>query len=131
VLRPGGRAAIVSTDWPSLAWNSSDPDRMARILDAFSEHCAHVSLPRVLTPMVKTAGFVISSQSVLPQFSVSYSPNRFGVQMAGLIGAFVPGRRGVTQDDAVAWLEDLQQTGERGEWFFNVNQYLFLIEKAT
>jgi hypothetical protein len=81
--------------------------------------------------MLKAAGFVSSSQSVLPQFSVSYSPDRLGVHMAGLIRAFVPGRRGVTQEEAAAWLEDLTHTGERGEWFFNVNQYLFLVEKAA
>lgn len=131
VLRPGGRAAIVSTDWPSTAWNSSDPKRMDRILDAFSEHCAHIALPRFISPMIKAAGFTISKLSVLPQFSVTYGPDRFGFQMAGLISSFVPGRRGVTQEEAAAWLDGLKQIGERGDWFFNVNQYLFLLEKPA
>jgi ubiquinone/menaquinone biosynthesis C-methylase UbiE len=131
VLRPGGRAAIVSTDWPSIAWNSSDPNRMDRILDAFSEHCAHIALPRFLAPLIKAAGLSVSAQSVLPQFSVTYGPDRFGFQMAGLIASFVPGRRGVSQQDAAAWLDDLREIGERGDWFFNVNQYLFVIQKPA
>jgi ubiquinone/menaquinone biosynthesis C-methylase UbiE len=32
VLRAGGRAAIIDTDWHSILWHSGDPARMARIL---------------------------------------------------------------------------------------------------
>lgn len=131
VLRTGGRAAIVSTDWPSLAWNSSNPERMVRILQAFSEHCPHASLPRVLTPMLRTAGFTISSQTLIPHFNAIYSSDTFSSLTAELIATFVPGRRGVNHDEAQAWLDDLRQTGERGEWFFSLNQYLFLVEKPA
>src|SRR5688572_13310165 len=48
VLRPGGRAAVVSSDWTSVVWQAGDEGRMRRILDAFSEHCAHQELPRTL-----------------------------------------------------------------------------------
>jgi len=131
VLRPGGRAVIVSTDWPSLTWNSSNPERMTKILDAFSEHCPHIALPRVLVPLLKTAGFAIASQSILPHFNAIYSPDTFSSLTAGLIASFVPGRRGVSEEEALAWLQDLRQTGERGEWFFSVNQYLCLVEKPV
>jgi arsenite methyltransferase len=131
VLRPGGRAVIVATDWPSLVWNSSNLERMTRILDAFSEHCPHIALPRVLVPMLKTAGFAIASQSILPHFNAIYSPDTFSAQMAGLIAAFVPGRRGISQEEAFVWLEDLRETGERGEWFFSLNQYLVVVEKPV
>jgi ubiquinone/menaquinone biosynthesis C-methylase UbiE len=131
VLRPGGRAAIVSTDWPSLVWHSSNPERMDWILDAFGEHCAHLSLPRVLPTMLRAAGFTIPEQRVLPHFSVSGTPDTFGYQMAGIIASFVPGRRGISEKDAEEWLADLHQIGERGDWFFNVNQYLFLAEKPA
>lgn len=131
MLRPGGRAVIVSTDWPSLTWNSSNPERMTKILDAFSEHCPHIALPRVLVPLLKTAGFAIASQSILPHFNAIYSPDTFSSLTAGLIASFVPGRRGVSEEEALAWLQDLRQTGERGEWFFSLNQYLILVEKPT
>src|SRR5688500_14779316 len=45
VLRARGRAAIVSTDWPSIAWLSSFDDRMGRVLDAWAQHCPHQTLP--------------------------------------------------------------------------------------
>ena len=50
VLRPGGRAFIVDTDWSSIVWNNSDPERMARMLEAWDEHLAYPHLPATLTP---------------------------------------------------------------------------------
>ncbi len=131
VLRKGGRAAIVSTDWPSLIWHSSNPERMARILAAFDEHCAYLALPRVLPQMLKSAGFTVAEQRVLPHFDVSGKPDTFGYQMAGIIASFVPGHKGVTKIEAEEWLADLHEVAERGDWFFNVNQYLFLAQKPA
>jgi ubiquinone/menaquinone biosynthesis C-methylase UbiE len=34
-LRPGGRAAVVATDWDGIAWVSSDEQRMRKVLRAF------------------------------------------------------------------------------------------------
>jgi ubiquinone/menaquinone biosynthesis C-methylase UbiE len=129
VLRPGGRAAIVSTDWPSLVWNASNMVRMAGVLDAFSEHCAHLALPRSLAPLARAAGFTVADRSILPHFDAICAPGSFSALTAELIASFVPGRRGVTGQDAAAWLADLRETAERGEAFFSLNQYLFLVEK--
>ena len=85
----------------------------------------------MLVPLLKTAGFAIASQSILPHFNAIYSPDTFSSLTAGLIASFVPGRRGVSEEEALAWLQDLRQTGERGEWFFSLNQYLILVEKPT
>jgi ubiquinone/menaquinone biosynthesis C-methylase UbiE len=35
VLRPGGRAVVVSTDWDSIIWHASYKERMRRVLSAF------------------------------------------------------------------------------------------------
>ena len=41
---------------------------------------------------------------------------------SGVIATFVPGRRGVTDEEAAAWLEDLHDLGAREEYFFSVNR---------
>ena len=129
VIRPGGRGVIVSTDWDAIAWNASDSARMSRVLSAFAEHCAHTALPRTLAPKLRQAGFVLHEQRIIPQFNSSYNPDTYSYQIARLIGAFVTGRQGVTEEDVRAWLEDLRQTGERNEYFFSLNQYLFAVAK--
>jgi len=47
-----------------------------------------------------------------------------------LIASFVPGRRGVTAEEAAAWLAHLQDLGARKEYFFSINRYLFLAHRA-
>lgn len=62
VLRPGGRAAVVSTDWKSIIWHSSDAGRMEKILAAFAEHCVYADLPRTLGVKLKSAGFTSATK---------------------------------------------------------------------
>ncbi len=39
VLKPGGRALAVATDWDGVVWHSLDPHRMRRMLQAWEAHC--------------------------------------------------------------------------------------------
>src|SRR5829696_9236910 len=48
VLKPGGRALIMNTDWDRVAWVSSNQDRMMRVRRAWEEHCAHPGCRRPL-----------------------------------------------------------------------------------
>jgi SAM-dependent methyltransferase len=128
-LRPGGRAVVVDTDWASLVWHSASPERMARVLSAFEEHLAHLHLPRVLGPLLREAGFVDVSCDVLVQLNPSFEADSYSRGLLELIHDFVPGRRGVTQEEADAWRGELQERGRRGEYFFSLNQYLFVARK--
>ena len=131
VLRPGGRAAIVSTDWTSIVWSAGDPDRMRRMLDAFSEHCAHQELPRTLAPRLRAAGFTVGLRQVLPQFNPVYDPETFSAGVSGPISTFAVGRRGVTAEDAATWLDDLRRAGAEDRYFFCLNQYLFVVTRPA
>lgn len=129
VLRPGGRAFIVDTDWSSIVWNNSDRDRMARILDAWDQHLADPHLPASLTPKLKAAGFQVVRRDVHPMFNPEYSPDSYSAGILEGIRSFVPGRNGISQEEADAWAADLRALGEAGEYFFSVNRYLFQVIK--
>ena len=131
ILRPGGRAAIVATDWDSILWHSSDEERMRRVLSAWDEHLADPGLPRKLQPMLRRAGFAIDGVSVINQLNAAYNEDTLSVGLIPLIQAFVGGRQGVTVDDAAAWAAELQALGAGGEYFFCLNQYLFTLMKPT
>jgi arsenite methyltransferase len=44
VLKPRVRGLILATDWDTVCWHSSNPERMERILIAFAPHCARTIL---------------------------------------------------------------------------------------
>ncbi|MFQ5954187.1 MAG: methyltransferase domain-containing protein [Kiloniellales bacterium] len=129
VLRPGGRAVIMATDWDSLICHSSDPERHFRVLAAWEEHVAHRCLPRILGPMLEEAGFRILRRQLVPIFNPEYHENTYSHGIIELIAAFVPGRNGVTKKAAQAWANDLRRLGAAGRYFFSLNRYLFTAGK--
>jgi ubiquinone/menaquinone biosynthesis C-methylase UbiE len=58
VLRPGGRCAILATDWSTVVWHSRHPDRMQRVLPAWVAHSATPDLPSILGVRLRQAGKV-------------------------------------------------------------------------
>ncbi len=130
VLRPGGRVVVVDTDWDSIVWHSPDRERMNRILAAWEEHATDSYLPRTLARRLQSAGFRLESQQVIPIFNPTYDRNSFSNRIMDLIASFVIGRNGITREEAEAWAGELRQSGERGEYFFSLNRYLFLATRA-
>jgi arsenite methyltransferase len=130
VLRPGGRAAIMSTDWKSIVWNATDENRMLRVLAVWEEHCAYTDLPRRLRQKLVSAGFAISDQQVVPQFNPTYDPNTYSHGLIQIIRAFVTGQNRLTDVEVMAWVDDLRRLGEQGDYFFCLNQYLFVATKS-
>jgi len=123
VLRPGGRVLLLDTDWDSVVWHSGDPDRTRAVLDAWEEHLADPYLPRTLGGALREAGFVEVTPSVWPLFNAGADRNTFSATLVPVIAAFVVGRRGVTEESARGWVDDLAALGEAT--FFSINRYLF------
>lgn len=129
VLRPGGRAVILDTDYDSLVMHTEDPERMRRVMAAWDEHFVHAGLPRVLGARLREAGFTVTQRGVIPMFNPEYHANTYSYGMIQLIAAFAAGRQGVSREEAEAWAAEFEQLGARGEYFFSLNRYQFVAQK--
>jgi ubiquinone/menaquinone biosynthesis C-methylase UbiE len=129
VLRPGGRALVLDTDWDSIVWHSRDEARTARVLAAWDEHLVDPHLPRTLAPTLRAAGFTAVQTQILPLLNVGYDPNTYSAMTASTIGEFVKGRAGIAGADVQAWLDDIASLGEAA--FFSLNRYAFLATKPV
>ncbi|MBV9196572.1 MAG: methyltransferase domain-containing protein [Solirubrobacterales bacterium] len=127
VLRPGGRMLVLDTDWGSIVWRSGDAARMRRVLAAWDEHLVDPHLPQRLTGLLSAVGFSIGRRAAIPLLNAGYDPNTYSAGLIGFITAFVPGRQGLTEEDAEDWAEDLTALGD--DYFFSLNRYLFLAVK--
>jgi arsenite methyltransferase len=124
VLRPGGRLAVLDTDWDSIVWHSRDRERMDRVLGAWNEHLADPYLPRTLAPRLEDAGFEVTDCSVVAIVNRGYDRDTYSAGMLEIVAGYVPGRQGVAEAEAAAWADDLTSLGR--DYFFSVNRYLFL-----
>jgi arsenite methyltransferase len=131
VLRPGGRAVILDTDYGSLVIYTEDKARMARVLAAWNEHFVHAELPRTLSGQLRDAGFAIRQRDVIPMFNPEYHANTYSYGLIDLMASFVVGRQGVTEDEAATWAAEFRDLGKQGRYFFSLNRYLFAAEKPS
>ncbi len=124
-LRPGGRLVLLATDWRSVAWHSSDDERMARLLSAWEEHLAHPCLPRTLGSRLRAAGMTVTRIERHSIIEGADDVMGYSNMLTGAISGFAPGRRGVTEEEAQAWSSDLRELRERGDFHFSLGQYFF------
>lgn len=129
VLRPGGRTLLLATDWRSVAWHSSDDARMQRMLAAWEEHLAHPALPRTLRARLLAQGLEVTGTERYSILEGADDRTGYAAMLMGTLPDFCPGRRGVTEEEAQAWREDLEEIRERDAFHLSVGQYFFCARK--
>jgi ubiquinone/menaquinone biosynthesis C-methylase UbiE len=130
VIRPGGRAVLVDTDWESAVWASHDDVRMRRVLESWNEHIPHPQLPRTLKRRMENAGFDSVTVTVVPLLNSAYDRQTYSVGMMDMIGGFVTGRNGLSAEDIAAWKADALAIGAENGYFFSLSRYVFVGERA-
>jgi arsenite methyltransferase len=130
VLRPGGRALVLDTDWDSLVWHTHDRALHQRVITAWEEHLVHPHLPRTLAGLLRRAGFEVAGERVVVLFNPQLHAQTYSANIMELMADFVTGRQGLTAEDAAAWLADLRARADEGDYLFSLNRYVFLATTA-
>jgi len=128
VLKPGGRALILDTDWRSCVWQASDPKLMDRVLTCWDDHLADPHLPARLAPLLTRAGFTLRRVEVIPMLTPQWQPASFAAGITRMIYGFARengARHGLGAAELDAFWEDQERLIERGEFFFSLNRYVF------
>ena len=125
VVRDGGKVAILDTDWDSIVWHSSNPERMRRILKVWEAHASDSFLPRTLAERMKSAGFQVNAQKIFPLYNPGYKEETYSNRMIDLIVPFVIESGNVSKEEALSWANDLRDCRENS-YFFSLNRYLFI-----
>ena len=129
VLRPGGRAVILDTDYGSLVIHTEDTERMGRVLSAWDQHFVHATLPRTLSRQLREAGFRVRQRMAIPMFNPEFEDNTYGKGMLAMMASFAVGRNGITQSEADAWFAEFAELNKEGSFFFSLNRYTFVVDK--
>ncbi len=125
VLRPGGRALLVDTDWESAVWASRDDARMRRVIDTWNQHIPWPQLPRSLMQALRRAGFNDVQVQVMPLLNTHFDAQTYSAGMLDVIGAFVTGRAGLSAQDVADWQADVRSMDLSTGYFFSLNRYVF------
>jgi SAM-dependent methyltransferase len=129
VLRPGGRAVVVDTDWDSCVWRTADRARHRRVMEARLGEFAHPHLPPRLPGLLAKAGLALARVEVIPIVNLRHEPGAFSVELIGLTRRAAV-EHGIPAVEADAWAADLRGRTGDGEYFFSVSRFLFLAAKG-
>lgn len=129
VLKLGGRALILCTDWDTAIWNTEDQERMDRFMKTYEAHCSDPRMPRTLGPKLRDAGFHISHHDVYTVLNPRYDENTFSHGVIDNIASYVSGKNGITAEETKVWADELRKKGQEGTYFFSINRYIFLVMK--
>jgi hypothetical protein len=91
---------------------------------AWEEHLVDARLPRVLPGLLERAGFRVVERVLIPLFNAAYDENTYSAGTIDVIGDFVSGRQGLTEQDVARWGDDLRSRGT--DYLFTVNRYCFV-----
>ncbi len=125
VLKPGGRLAIVETDWSGAIIHSEDYALTRRILDSGDQAVPNANLPRRLRPMLRELGFGAIRVQAIPLLNAGYTANSFSANMLENFARGARKRGAISLDESKAWLAGIERLIATDAYFFSVNRFLF------
>jgi len=131
VLRPGGRAVICDADFETMVWRSPNPDRMARVLAAFDDHCPHPRLGSRLAPILRDAGLTVDRVVPNTFCNTRSEEGRFVHHLAAFIEEYAADHEAIGPEEARAWTADRREQAAGDGTFFSFTQYCYLVRKEA
>lgn len=129
VLKPGGRAVIVDTDWDSLVWHSSDAARMARVIAIWKLRYVDATVARRLPGCIRRAGLEIVHADAIPLVELAPDEASYSGSQLSEVAKYVGGKPGSSPQEADDWQADIRALAARGDYFFALNRFLFVARK--
>lgn len=131
VLKSEGRGLILATDWEGVCWHSEHPERMEKVLKAFSPHCADSKLPRTLAARLRKAGLVVDDVSYFSIVNVDRYDGCYGEMVVPFIVAYIGGQKTLPNNELQAWADEQTSLNARGEHFFSSGRFSFSVSKTS
>jgi ubiquinone/menaquinone biosynthesis C-methylase UbiE len=128
VLKPGGRIALIDTDWQTAILHPADPDVLERMVANFLSQAANPYSGRRLRGLLAGAGLTIQDETaatwIEPQ---SGATGEFVAMMASTSAA----AGAITQEEADRFFAGVADAAERGAFHLSLTMYAVAAAKAV
>lgn len=130
VIAPRGRFVVVATDWDAVVWHEGPAETMGQVARSWRTHCHDPRLPRSMTGRLRAAGFEVDAVAVIPLLNSRLTEDSFAFGLVEVMSEFVRKRRGVCDEIAHRWQEELHAADREGRFLLLVNRFVFVASKS-
>ena len=130
ILKPGGRIAILETDWRGLVLNSADDEMTVKILKAWDHAVPSPNLPVKLTPLLRALNFSAIKVEAIPVLNTSYTADNFSASMLKYFADNAVRQNVISRAESKQWLQNLVELEQQDAYFFCVNRFLVTAVKS-
>ena len=125
VLKPGGRLAIIETDWSGAIMNSPDQALTRRIFGAWETALVNPNLPKRLRPMLVGLGFTALRVEAIPLLDPTYCEHSYSAQLLQSFARTARHHKIISRKESDQWLAGIDSLIAEDAYFFCVNRFLF------
>jgi ubiquinone/menaquinone biosynthesis C-methylase UbiE len=129
VLKQGGIALIIHSDFDTQVFQAGDRDRTRKIVNAFSDSGPNGQMGRELYGLCRGAGFASVEALIYPFIGTSWEPNTYAYQMSHMMVEWLTRKAMVPASELTQWLSDLEQAYADGIFFYSINRYICVCAK--
>jgi arsenite methyltransferase len=125
VLKPGGRIAILETDWRGAVINNQNEALTRRIMDAWDAAVESPNLPVKLGPMLRKRGFNAIKIEAIPIINASGIGNNFSSGMLKWFTKNAVKQDAISEHESEQWMWQMRELARQDNYFFCINRFLF------
>lgn len=131
ILRPGGRIVACHNDWGTQVYVGSDRDRTRRVLRAWAEwkqswmDHADPWMGRKLWGLFQGSGYFEGRIEARTMTNTVFDEGHHGYDLALGMRSMV-GRDLISASDYEAFINELHQLSERGEYFWSTTRFVYV-----
>lgn len=129
VLKPGGTALVIHSDFDTQVFHAEDIELNRRIVHAFNDVGPNGQIGRALVGLCRAAGFEDVDAQVYPLVNTAWQPTLYGYRVAYMMVDWLRQKSLVTEEELQRWLDDLTRQHERGAFFYSINRVLCCARK--
>jgi arsenite methyltransferase len=124
VLRPGGHLVVGDMHWDSWVWHSDEPERMARMMEAWDHHLADRCVPAKLPHLMRQAGYEAVSISPLVFLDTVFRHDGLAMMLLNLMQAYAVENDLVDEATVRAWADEQRHLAADGRFFFSLVHFV-------
>jgi len=120
VLKPGGRIALIDTDWSTAILHPVDPDVYSRIVGIFFAEAANPYSGRTLRGLLAETGLTITGETA----ATWIEPQEGGREgFVAMLGQRAAAAGAITQAEADVFRTGITEAADRGAFHLSVTMY--------